>query len=109
MPVKCFVSCRQFSHLPWLYYPSLSAERVLTDPNLTAVYTMDQGFLDLNADVYTPNGTFLGFKSVAGGLLHFCKSSRASLDAAYQFGTHFLQEVCLLNMIVNMELPELPE
>jgi len=64
---------------------------ILNDTSITTQFTFPSSVVNLSASAFTLNGTFLGFKSLHGGLLQLCKNSDSFLDAAYVFGTVFKQ------------------
>jgi len=78
--------------LPWLYYEA-NADAVLTDESLNTGYKFPNSTLDLFAAVFYPNGSFVSYRPVTGGLLQLCKNSDTFLDAAYVFGTTYEQSV----------------
>ena len=43
--------------------------------------------------MYTLNGTFLGIKDINGGEIQLCLNTDQYLDAAYEFGTAYAQDV----------------
>jgi len=84
--------CRRPTDIPWLYYQE-SASSVLSDTSITTNYHFPNSKLGLLASVFHSNGSFLGYRSVTGGLLQLCKSSDAFMDAAYVFGTTYQHSV----------------
>lgn len=81
-----------------LYY-SAKADDVLTDTGISTSYTFPNTKLGLIVAKYHANGTYLGMGSVTGGLLQLCKQHVSWLDAAYNFGTDFSQEVNILSLL----------
>ena len=81
------LACRP-SDVPWLYYQQ-NARTVLADESIPTSYKFPKTMLGLTAAVFHPNGSFLGYRRVTGGLLQLCKNSDTFMDAAYVFGTTY--------------------
>uniref|UniRef100_A0A183SN86 Meckelin n=1 Tax=Schistocephalus solidus TaxID=70667 RepID=A0A183SN86_SCHSO len=81
------------ANMPWLYYGSQQASLVLADTSLTATYASGST-LNLYLGTYSLSGQFQGFQNAsATNQLQLCKDTLAVMQAAFRFGTTYLQEV----------------
>jgi len=75
-----------YAHLPTVHHVT---EEPLTDVNGSSTR------LELMVAEYTVDGQFLGYQSVQRGRIQLCPGPVSSLDAAYDIGVDYRQQVDL--------------
>ncbi|KAF7233914.1 hypothetical protein EG68_12516, partial [Paragonimus skrjabini miyazakii] len=81
--------------MPWLYYSPTKASTALKDTSITTQYS-PKAQIDIRLATFALDGTFLGFQNaIEFGQLQLCKDTIGKMQAAFNFGTVYSQEVCL--------------
>lgn len=90
--------------MPWIYYNPIKGSTALRETSITNIYSPNS-LLDIRLAVFALDGRFLGLDSaVTGGHLQLCKDSVRRMQAAYEFGTSYSQEVRFCHYMVNRKL-----
>ena len=97
-----FLIFRTGHQLPLLFYSSVNGVSVLDYADISTIYgvgiapSSDQSVtrrLNFLVGTYSAAGKFLGLRSIKNGLLQLCPNTPKYLNAAYDFGVNYRQEV----------------
>ena len=88
--------------MPRLYFPAVSSELLDYGHLPTVHHVTEQPLVDVNRSStrlqlilaeYTVDGQFRGYQSVQRGRVQLCRGPDSSVDAAYDIGVDYRQQV----------------